>query len=178
MFESTIHLITTATPLVTILTTIVGALWAFWLFTVSQRQKNTADAEDAARRAETRKLESQKPFLELKLKIYVEATQIMGALIGEPVNTPAWMASYRKFWSFYWSELSMVESEEIEQIMIKLGDAVKEYHDSDGERAKLKLRNRSYELAHQIRTEIELAWGADTQTGVDSLRKIEEVTPS
>jgi hypothetical protein len=144
-----------------IVATVCGGLWVLYQYVDQKRQKNKADAESAAHEAETRSLESRKPFLELKLRLYVETTQVVGKLVAEPIASEEWRNAEKRFWSLYWSELSMVESESVEFTMIAIGKSVRACRETGEEAKKTGLRNGSYKLAHQIRAEIETDWSGE-----------------
>jgi len=66
--------------------------------------------------------ESQKPFLEQQLKLYLEITKIVAqlAIVDDVKNHPE---IQQRFWELYWGELSIVETKEIEDQMTKIADA-------------------------------------------------------
>jgi len=138
-----------------ILTPIVGTVMSgLWIW----RNKSKAAAAIAAHEAETRWFESRRPFLELRLKTYIEISQIVGELVSEPINSDQWKAAAKKFWSFYWSLVSIVESLEIEKIMEAMGKCVETYSATMAAQGKNDLESNVFTLAHQIRREIESDW--------------------
>jgi hypothetical protein len=149
-----------------------GGLWAFYLYIDQKREKNWEQAKDAALRTETSSLESRRPFLELKLKTYIQTAEIVGELVSEPIDSPEWNAAEKRFWAFYWSQLSIVESKKIEDIMIELGKCVEHCRASKDDSAKARLKDQSYDLAHQIRREIQSDWHVPAMDGQKRLAAI------
>jgi hypothetical protein len=158
-------MIADAIQLLSIMTPVGGGLWAFYLYIDQKRERNKADAFNSAHEAETRRFESRRPFLELKLKTYIEISQIVGELVSERIASTNWAEAEKRFWSFYWSQLSMVESQEIEDVMVELGKCVERCRASTNEDDKHDLRDNSYDLAHQIRREIESDWQSSVVNG-------------
>jgi len=146
------------TQVLTIIGPTCAGLWILYQYVDQKREKNKADAVNEAHLAETRRFESRKPFLELKLKSYLEISEIVGMLVSEQPGTEMWKAALKRFWSYYWSQLSIVESAEIEKIMVSIGDCLDAYGASSSDDEHTKLQNNVYLLAHQIRKEVESDW--------------------
>jgi hypothetical protein len=141
-----------------VLTAVGGGLWALWLYIDHRRETRNAGEKERARTAETRLLESRKPFLELQLRLYFDAARVAGVLITETFNSPDWEEAVKRFWSLYWAELSVVESKAVETAMFRLGEAIKIYT-KEGGKDKSDLQSAAYDLAHNIRWAIADAWG-------------------
>ena len=131
------------------------------MYTYLDHQKEVR--QDAARQADkeavTRRIEVQKPFLEKQLALYFEAAQVAGRLVTLQPGADRWNANESRFWELYWSELSMVESEAVEEAMVKLGKALNAYKAAPADKkVRDDLQDAVYELAHAIRDGIEAAW--------------------
>jgi hypothetical protein len=73
----------------------------------------------------TRLKEAQKPFLELRQKLYMEAVQQAGILANPSDHTADEMkAARRRFRELYVAELSMVESPWVETKMVELAKQI------------------------------------------------------
>ena len=133
---------TALTILGTTIVTIVMALWTLYHFLA------------------TRRMEARQPFLNKQLELYFRAVAVVGKFAAlEPIKDDVWKKNEDEFWALYWSELSVVESAEVEAAMIKVGKAVKAYRQEPTDKQKKKvLENASYDLAHAIRKSISRGW--------------------
>jgi hypothetical protein len=141
-----------------VLTGVGGGLWALWLYIDHKRETRAAEEEERAKAAETRLIESRKPFLELQLRLYFDAARVAGVLVTETFDSLPWHEAVKRFWALYWAELAMVESNAVETAMVRLGQAIKIYTKESG-RDKSDLQSAAYDLAHNIRWAIADAWG-------------------
>lgn len=75
--------------------------------------------------SEARKIEAEKPFVELQRKIYLETVQT-AAIIANPDgrSTDELLKAKRRFRELYVAELTMVEDRNVEQGMVALAAAV------------------------------------------------------
>jgi hypothetical protein len=144
-----------------VLTGVGGGLWAFWLYIDHKREARRLDREQRQKEARTRLIEGQKPFLELQLRLYMETAQVAGQLVTFEWNSDQWKNSRQRFWALYWSELSMVESKDVETAMEQFGEALITYERMPDEVSQHALQIRAYHLAHAIRSSIESGWGAE-----------------
>lgn len=62
--------------------------------------------------------ELRKPYEEKRLSLYLEATRLMATLAANPAD-PDIEKKKQRFWELYWGELAFVESDQIEQGMVK-----------------------------------------------------------
>jgi hypothetical protein len=136
-------------------------IWALLQFLEHRKEIARQDRVEAEKDSRTRQIESRKPFLELQLKLYVETAQISGKLASLDVTSKEWKEAAIRFWALYWSELCMVESQKVEDAMVKLGDAVQACQDSGDNELRVDVKNHSIDLAHILRKEIETAWTSD-----------------
>jgi hypothetical protein len=107
--------------------------------------------------AEARKLEAARPFLVLRQELYREAVKAAGVLTNPEVHTEAEMASARKrFRELYVTELSMVETRDVEEKMYALASAI------DKELTNFTpAQKAAYELSHTLRNSFITSWEID-----------------
>jgi hypothetical protein len=120
---------------------VVGAAWTLYRYIV------------------TRRIEVRQPFLNKQLELYFKAASVVGNFAKIKPNTEEWKKNESDFWELYWSELSIVESNQVEKAMINVGEALKSYKaDPINDKKKEELNDRIYELAHAIRDSIKQGW--------------------
>jgi hypothetical protein len=163
------RLIDFAVKLVPVLTAIGGAFWVLFTYIGHLNEVRRADAVQADKELRTRQIESQRPFLEKQLALYFETSQVVGKLAAIPSGEKTWTEARVRFWELYWSELSMVESREVEAAMVQFGKTLEEYETAAarsgspeaaaGIKAALdRLKDDTYHVAHAIRASIESSW--------------------
>lgn len=105
--------------------------------------------------AETRQLESRRPFLEKQLDLCFDAAQATARLASgdETVRDAATL----RFWELYWGELGLVENREVEQAMMAFRSGL-EAGAIGNDLGRLSLR-----VAHSCRRLILKGWGVDLQ---------------
>jgi hypothetical protein len=113
----------------------------------------------------TRRVEARQPFLNKQLELYFKAAAVVGKFAVLEPKTETWTENEDEFWSLYWSELSVVESKNVEGAMVAVGKAVTACRKAVGgeDRHALKdrkedLKRASYNLAHAIRESVERGW--------------------
>jgi hypothetical protein len=95
----------------------------------------------------TRVRETQKPFLELRQNLYMEAVKQAGVLANPDDHTVDEInAARRRFRELYVAELSMVESAEVESYMVKLAEAI-----DPGLIPFTSAQKAAYNLSHALR---------------------------
>jgi hypothetical protein len=151
-------LIETMLPVVT---AVGGGLWAFYVYLDHKKESDRAHQLQAKKDATTREIESRKPFLELQLRLYLDAVKVAGLLVSEDVSSDSWRNMVKRFWALYWSELSMVESEAVERAMVEIGKVLKNI-EMTGSQTQADLQPLVYNLSHIVRREIETAWRGTT----------------
>ena len=147
-----------ATSTLPILTVVVGGLWGFYTYTEERRDERTAREEAAKREADTRLFEAQRPFLTKQFDLYMETARVIGVLVTSDVETSEWLAAKKRFLALYWSELSMVESREVEAAMIEFERRLGAYEETRSPAAKRALDHAAYGVAHAIRNSLQKAW--------------------
>jgi hypothetical protein len=157
------------------MTAIIGGLWIVFTYLDHQQDAQNAAASRAKQEASTRRIEAQRPFLEKQLSLYFETAQVTGRLVTlSPDDEKEWQRIESRFWSLYWSELSLVEDKIVEEAMVKFGARLNDYtsdrkktneHNqpfNDAEK-KRPLYQAAFELAHAIRASIETGWSGRDQ---------------
>src|SRR5262249_52883200 len=124
-----------------IIATLIGGLWGV----VSTVQ--------------ARGVEARRPFLDLQLKLYQEATET-AATLATSSDQDELTKSEARFWRLYWGVLAMVENGGISQqaggvegAMVRFGDALNEKPRNAG-----RLQKASLELAHICRDSLANSW--------------------
>jgi hypothetical protein len=133
-----------ASKLVEILSVVIGVVISVW---------KIADAHKSS--AEARKLESAKPFLDLRQRLYMEALKT-AATLASPEGRPTGdiEAAKRRFRELYISELTMVEAPNVESSMVALAQEI------DPDLLKLNAAQKAaYQLAHALRDTFTADWG-------------------
>jgi hypothetical protein len=130
---------------------LLGGVFTFYKYVDDQRVQQD-------KQAQTRLLETQQPFLQKQLDLYFETVKVTGALVTEPMDSKEWQAAERRFWSLYWSELSMVEAGDVEATMVRLGAQLDRYKGKPDDATMSVLKTCVYDLAHVIRRAIEVRW--------------------
>jgi|SRR5215470_3929047 len=107
--------------------------------------------------AEARRLEAQRPYLELRQKLYIEAVKTIAVLSNPEDHTKAeLLAAKRRFRELYVSELSMVEAPAVEHEMVTMAGII------DPELTHLDdTQNAALNLSHALRDSFVVAWGAE-----------------
>lgn len=147
MSPETIQLIKDLAPFGTAIATVFSGLWVALTYFRSQRESYAA-----------RLFESRKPFLDLQLKLYVETAQVAGKLAVGALENDEWRKVVVRFWELYWSELAVVEDEEVEKAMDRIGDMLGAM--DNGAATKAMLEDCVLDLAHTLRDGIRREWGA------------------
>ncbi|HYC12735.1 MAG TPA: hypothetical protein VEC75_00700, partial [Stellaceae bacterium] len=77
--DTLVDLIIRVTP---VLTAVIAGLWALYTYINHLDEARRAAALQAQADARTRQIASQKPFLEVQLKLYFETSQVVGHLVA------------------------------------------------------------------------------------------------
>jgi hypothetical protein len=112
------------------------------------------EAEARVAQAEAARLESAKPFLELRQKLYMETLKAAGVLSSPDLHDAKEIADARKrFRELYVTELSMVECPNVEMSMRDLAEAI----DKDVTQFT-EAQSAAFQLAHALRDSFVLSW--------------------
>lgn len=142
-----------------IMAAIVGGLWTVHVYMENQAAALARAEKEAVQQRDLREFEAQRPFLEKQLKLYFETAQLVGTLVtAAPNESTKWSDWETRFWQLYWSELSMVESRNVESAMRRLGGVLSRYTSDPQPEVRQVLQVCAYELAHEIRDSIAERW--------------------
>ncbi|SRR6267378_1212619 len=111
------------------------------------------------RAAQTRSFEAKKSFFDKQLTLYGEVARIVGLLATQDPDGPDWPSTKAKFYSIYWSELSMIEDLTVESSMVDYEKTLRKFaaHDTDHQ----EVRRRGYCLIQVLRSSISRSWDVD-----------------
>ena len=140
-------------------TALIGGFWALVTYLNQRRDLEQQNLVEAERRGQTRLIEAQRPFLEKQLALYFETAQIVGKLVTLDRGAE-WDSVERRFWALYWSELSMVETRNVESAMEGFGRQLNQFKAQPNGGSVGSLQEAGYHLAHAIRDSIKNDWGA------------------
>jgi hypothetical protein len=147
------------------LLSVVGAVvtfgWGVWVWQSNAEKDRVSAESEAAKHAESRRIEATKPFLDLQLKLYAEASQVT-AKIATSEDAGEVTSATKRFWELYWGELALVENNEVATAM----------HDFSVEMAPpdhkaidpVALRQASLKLAEKLRDSLAKSWDTDAWT--------------
>jgi hypothetical protein len=137
---------------------IIGAIgsfvWGVWVWQDKAEKERAQARFDAARYAETRRVEAMKPFLDKQLALFTEATQVASYIANAPSREGA-AKHIERFWQLYWGELALVERGNVAKAMIAFGNGL------NGGQPPRVLQGLALDLAHACRDELAVAWGTD-----------------
>jgi hypothetical protein len=137
---------------------IIGAIgsfvWGVWVWQDKAEKERAQARFDAARYAETRRVEAMKPFLDKQLALFTEATQVASYIANAPSREGA-AKQIERFWQLYWGELALVERGNVAKAMIAFGNGL------NGGQPPRVLQGLALDLAHACRDELAVAWGTD-----------------
>jgi len=108
----------------------VGAICTFLYTYLTWHEKSKQEFEATRAQSEhdasTRRIEATKPFLDLQLRRYIDITQVVSCLAAS--EDEAEMAgAFKAFWRFYYGELALVESPEVEAAMVAIGAELRRF---------------------------------------------------
>lgn len=138
--------------LLTLLGAVLSFFWGIWVWRDKSNKELAQIQAEAERLAESRRIESTKPFLERQLKLYTEATQI-AAKIATSNDKDEISNAIKRFWELYWGELALVENKDVELAMVEMGEGLKFSEHQD------ILKKRSLTLATACRISLDRSWG-------------------
>ena len=133
---------------------IAAFFWGIYTYRDAERQQLEQVSIEAARIAETRRIEATRPFLDKQLSLYTEATRVTAIIATSTISSEVEAATLR-FYELYWGELALVERGKVVQAMIKFREALDDNQTQD------KLVRLSLDLAHACREELAISWGVD-----------------
>jgi len=154
--------------LVPAMTAVIGGLWVAWTYVDNQRAASKHDQAQAERDERTRRIEAQKPFSSIQLSLFMEAGKVTGELAAFDKSTENWADSaewkgyYTRFYQLFWTELSIVEDDDIKSSMVQFSAQLKTVlREPKNETAQKELQQVAYRLARTIRKSIQNTWDVD-----------------
>jgi uncharacterized protein with von Willebrand factor type A (vWA) domain len=141
------------------------------LAVAAEAEKNRTEeqrARDQARRwseddaAKTRRIEAQKPFLEERLKTYLEAIRVASRLTQAdlPTSSEEWKHSAQTFFQMRWGELEMVGDPGIRNAARLIGEQIgRVANEPTMDRHDLRWSVEC--LADELRYSLEHTWGLE-----------------
>jgi hypothetical protein len=135
--------IETTASLIQMCSVVAGVVISVLSFTISQFKES-----------ETRELEAAKPFLAVRQGLYAETLRTAGVLSNPEVHSKEELIKAKaRFRELYVAELSMVESQKVEQHMVALARQI------DPELlAMTPAQKATYDLSHALRDVFEESW--------------------
>jgi hypothetical protein len=167
--EPTYHskLLDFAKAWLSVLTVVGGALWGLYVYIANERRAEATRLEQtkalenervaqAERDNVTRRIEAQKPYLQLQFATYLKTTELVGRLIQLKPDQDEYKALRKQFGTLYWSELALVEDIGVSSAMVHLEEALEAYEQKT--RPSTDLKPAALALAHAIRDSIQSGW--------------------
>jgi hypothetical protein len=145
------------TPLLSALLAVAGVWIGLYQFQVQQAATARKIASDRAREESDakrlRELELQNPFWQKRLQLYFEAAEAAGTIASQPSGAERAKAE-AAFWRLYLGPLAIVEDDQVEAAMVRLGNCL------DGSEAcdQVSLSRRALALAHSCRQSVGDTW--------------------
>jgi len=147
------------------MTAIGGGLWVSWTYLDHQKEQRVHQARQLQTDNLTRRLVAQKPFIDEQLARYIETAKVVGRLAAtNNFKEKQWNEDILRFEQLYWTELSMVEDEQVKHGMQTFGKKLR-YIDEKvyplSKEEQSELQNLSYSLALALKKSIEQSWKVD-----------------
>ena len=140
--------------LVSPLLAVAAFVWGIYTYRETSQQQMNRQETEAARIAETRRIEATRPFLDKQLTLYGEVTKVAASLATTTVESER--AKFKKrFMELYWGELGLVEREAVSRAMVAFREAL-DRNAGPGELGTLALA-----VAHACRDELAASWGTE-----------------
>ncbi len=152
-FEETLKLIAA-------LGAVASFIWGVWVWDDKSKKELVQAEKESLRLAESRRIESTKPFLERQLALYTEASQV-AAVLATSIDDADRRKAKERFWKLYWGELALVENSQVEASMVELGDALKL------DKKQVELQQLSLNLAKACRNSLDRSWGVHAWSNPD-----------
>lgn len=104
----------------------------------------------------TKAREAALPFLKLRMEKYLDAVKVAGVLADKNLHTAdEYQVAVKRFWELYWAELSMVETKDVEAMMVGVKQEIAPDH------KKTELQTAILALAQSIRQSTARSWGIE-----------------
>lgn len=139
-----------------IATVVGGALWGLYVFVENEKKAEAIRLEQAERDNTTRRIEAQKPFLQLQFATYLKTTTLVGQLIQLQPDEDEYRKLRKEFDTLYWSELALVEDFGVSSAMVQLEEALGQNEKKMGSPANIK--RAALGLARAMGVSIQNGW--------------------
>jgi hypothetical protein len=106
----------------------------------------------------TRRIEAQKPFLELQFKTYLRINSLVAKLVLFKTESPEYRSVRAEFENLYWAELGLVVDEASLKAINELRHALGKDEQASDSKTKLDVQAVALELTLAIRQSIRSGW--------------------
>lgn len=128
--------------------------WGVYTYKDASRLERERRQEEVSRNAETRRIEATRPYLDLQLTLYTEATRVTATIVTSSDVSEIEKAT-KRFYELFWGELALVERAQVAAAMVAFRDAL------ETNRPVNELQQLALDLAHACRDELAASWGTD-----------------
>ena len=138
----------------------IAGLWSLYAYINDQHRQLQDASERHDRDIAIALRDSQRPFLEKQLSIYLSIVNITSAIANitstskyeqEDIKTPL-----EKFWRLYYGELAAVQTDRVAEAVIEFGKKIGEMQNSSVVADSLKYHSLC--IAHAVRHSIQATW--------------------
>ena len=129
--------------------------WGIWVWRSNSKTEHNRAAAESLRFEKTRRIEATRPFLERQFQLYVETSQVVAVLVT-PASDEQHNKARIRFEELYWSELALVEDQQVAGAMRDFRDALEQ---------EQNLPNASLNLMKVLRASLDTAWGISAWSG-------------
>ncbi len=141
-----------------VLTVVVGALWGLYQYNQAQKNLEKAGRAQLEKDGTTRRIEAQKPFLELQFKTYLRINSLVAKLLLFKTESPEYRSVRAEFENLYWAELALVVDEASLKAVNELRGALRKDENASDSNTKLDVQAAALELTLAIRQSIRSGW--------------------
>jgi hypothetical protein len=126
--------------------------WGVYQYFRGEQAKQEQLERERSAEADRRRIEATRPFLELQLQLYTDASK-SAAVIATSDGAQEVAKARGRFKELFWGELALVEDPPVEAAMVRFQRAL----ENGGSRADLQ--QLSLQLAHACRESLAKSWG-------------------
>lgn len=144
----------TLVKLLSPLLAIAAFVWGIYTYRDTSRQNAEQQIAEAKRTADTRRIEATRPYLDIQLALYKEATKVT-ATIATSTDAQEVRRATKRFRELYWGELGLVERTDVAAAMVAFRTAL------DAGSGQDALGPLALKLAHACRDELAASWGTE-----------------
>ena len=107
--------------------------------------------------SEAAQRESRKPFLDVQMTLYFEASNTAAKIaVGKP-KSPEWEVAKERFWQLYWGSLGAVEDNKVASAMVAFGNALTTI-ERENRSEYSSLAPAALQIAHASRDSLKERW--------------------